>query len=170
MKIRKRHFLRSGELKTLKNLIVKNLGQKAINAIPKDANLELIVFDDGTHLYMVDGKPYFFKKGEKIFPTILFLDNFSIDLPKVVIDLGAVARVSKGADIMVPGITHIYKKFQRGDIVIVVEEKHERVIAVGIALMESDEIIKSEKGKAIRNTHHVGDKLWKTINTIIKNN
>jgi len=69
---------------------------------------------------------------------------------------------------MVPGITHIYKKFQRGDIVIVVEEKHERVIAVGIALMEYDEIVKSEKGKAIRNIHHVGDKLWKTINTIIK--
>jgi len=37
---------------------------------------------------MVDGKPCFFKKGGKIFPTILFLDNFSIDLPKVVIDLG----------------------------------------------------------------------------------
>lgn len=170
MKIRKRHFLRSGELKALKNLIAQSLGRKILNAIPKDANLELIVFDDETHLYMVNGKPYFFKQNEKIFPTIWFLDKFSTDLPQVVIDLGAVARVSRGADVMVPGITQIYKKFQRGDIVIVVEEKHERVIAVGIALMEYDEIVKSKRGRAIRNVHHVGDKLWKTINTIIKSN
>ncbi|MHA1721682.1 MAG: DUF1947 domain-containing protein [Candidatus Baldrarchaeia archaeon] len=167
MKIRKRHFLKSGEFKTLKKLITENLGQEALNTIPKNANLELIVFDDGTYLYMVNGSPYFLKRGEKFFPTIWFLDKFSVDLPKVVIDLGAVARVSKGADVMVPGITHINKKFKEGDIVIVVEEKHERVIAVGLAQMEYDEIITSKKGKAIRNIHHVGDKLWKIISTII---
>jgi PUA domain protein len=117
---------------------------------------------------MVNGEPYFLEKNNKIFPTIWFLDKFSMDIPKVVINLGAVMRVSKGADVMIPGITHINKNIKEGDIVVVVDEKHERVIAVGLALMSSDKIKESEKGRAIRNIHHVGDKLWKTVNEILK--
>ncbi len=168
MKVRKRHFLKSGEIKTLKNLIAENLGSNALDIIPKKATIELIVFDDGSRLYMVNGEPYFLEKNNKIFPTIWFLDKFSMDIPKVVINLGAVMRVSKGADVMIPGITHINKNIKEGDIVVVVDEKHERVIAVGLALMSSDKIKESEKGRAIRNIHHVGDKLWKTVNEILK--
>lgn len=168
MKVRKRHFLKSGEIRLLKKLIVENLGSNILDVIPKKATFELMVFDDGSRLYMVNGEPYFLERNNKFFPTIWVLDKFSIDLPKVVINLGAVMRVSKGADVMVPGITHINKNIKEGDIVVIVDEKHERVIAIGIALMSSDEIRKSEKGRAIRNIHHVGDKLWKTINEILK--
>ena len=168
MKIRKRHFLKSGEIRVLKNLIAENLGSDILDVIPKKATIELIVFDDGSRLYMIDGEPYFLEKKNKFFPTIWILDKFSMDFPKVVINLGAVMRVSKGADIMVPGITYINKNIKEGDIVIVVDEKHERVIAVGLALMSSDKIKESEKGRAIRNIHHVGDKLWKAVNEILK--
>ncbi|ENN96481.1 RNA-binding protein [Methanocaldococcus villosus KIN24-T80] len=60
---------------------------------------------------------------------------------------------------MVPGIKEV-DNFNKGDVVFVLDEVHKKPICVGIALMSHEEIKNSEKGKAIKNIHYVGDKIW----------
>ncbi len=47
-----------------------------------------------------------------------------------------------------------------GDFVIVVEETHRKPLAIGKALMEGQQMVDSESGKAIKSISHVGDKIW----------
>jgi PUA domain protein len=47
-----------------------------------------------------------------------------------------------------------------GDVVLVVDERHAKGLAVGIMIMDRAEILQRKKGKAIKNVHHVGDEIW----------
>ncbi len=98
------------------------------------------------------------KIGENIVPfldDILTLKKF----PNVMIDMGAVKFVCKGANIMRPGITK-FSDFDIDDIVCVVEESHNKFLAVGKAKMSSKQINDIDKGEAIKNLHYISDEFW----------
>jgi PUA domain protein len=80
--------------------------------------------------------------------------------PKVVVDMGAVKFLTNGANVMRPGIGAFPAQFAKGDVVVVVDEKHGKALAVGTALADSAEAQKMEKGAVIRNVHYIGDKFW----------
>ena len=80
--------------------------------------------------------------------------------PETVVDSGAVRFLCNGADVMRPGITAFKGSFKKGDIVVVQEEKHHKYIAVGLALLDSTEASKVEKGAVVKSLHYVGDKVW----------
>ena len=96
--------------------------------------------------------------GNDILP---FLSETSIlkKFPNVVVDMGAIQFVCKGANIMRPGIKD-FSDFKKGDIVCVIEESQQKFLAVGIAEMSSDELKEAKKGEVIKNMHYISDNFW----------
>ncbi|MCD6492629.1 MAG: pseudouridine synthase, partial [Archaeoglobaceae archaeon] len=78
----------------------------------------------------------------------------------VVVDEGALKFIMNGADIMKPGIVYADENIKKGDFVYVAVEGKETPIAVGIALTNGKEMTDG-KGKAVKNIHHLKDKIWK---------
>ena len=80
--------------------------------------------------------------------------------------MGAIPYVCKGANIMVPGIVEVNGDFKKGDVLLVVDEKHSKAIAIGESLLSSDELFKVKKGVAAKNLHFVSDKIWNIANKL----
>jgi len=98
-------------------------------------------------------------------PT-LFSNEVSSLLPKIVVDMGAIPHVCNGADLMVPGVVQINGDFNTNDFVLIVDERHSKPLAIGVALFDSHVMGKMKHGKIVRNIHYVGDKLWKVLKKI----
>ncbi len=114
-------------------------------------------------LFMTDSIIAVKVKGE-IIPSLT--DPKLLDLlPKVVIDTGAVRHIFNGADVMRPGIVS-FESFSEKTVVLVVEEKFKRPMAVGISLFGSEEAKKMVKGIIIKNLHNHGDEILKSIKEI----
>ncbi len=114
-------------------------------------------------LFMTDSIIAVKVKGEIIPPLT---DPKLLDLlPKVVIDSGAVRHIFNGADVMRPGIVS-FESFSEKTIVLVVEEKFKRPMAVGISLFSSEEAKKMVKGITVKNLHNHGDEILKSIKEI----
>lgn len=116
-------------------------------------------------LFMVNGKPSFARVKGRLVPV---LSSPLVELlPAVVVDMGAVPHVCNGADVMVPGIVEV-SEFEAGKLVVVRDERHRKPLVVGEALMSSEEIRRACRGKAVRNLHYVGDRVWKLIKELGK--
>jgi len=113
-------------------------------------------------VYVVDGRPLIGESEGNIFPTLLFEEQLS-SLPKVVVDMGAVPYICNKADIMGPGITEIQGEFEPKNLVIVLDAKNRKPIAVAEAIYDSGTAASTKKGKLFRNLHCVGDEIWVTI-------
>ena len=105
------------------------------------------------------------KSGEEFFPT-LFAKKILVDMPKVVVDKGAISAVCNGADVMAPGIVEIIGDFKKKDLVVVSEQNYGKSIALGRALLDADLANGLRKGKIIKNLHHIGDDIWKILKNI----
>ena len=95
-----------------------------------------------------------------IYLPFLSYEKILEHFPKVIVDAGAIRFICNGANIMRPGITAFEGTFRKGDVVIVQEERHHKYVAVGLALLDSAEASKMQKGAVVENLHYVGDKLW----------
>ncbi len=106
-----------------------------------------------------DDKALFFYHKNKIVPTLkLLLDkNF---LPKVTVDMGAVKFIINGADIMRPGIVDV-EEFDTDAAIAIIDETHKKPLAVGIALLSSEDIKKQEKSKSVKCIHYIGDNIYR---------
>ena len=78
----------------------------------------------------------------------------------VQVDMGAVPYVCNGANTMSAGINDVSPEVVKGQYVWIREENHHKPLAIGIALMGAEEMLISEKGKAIKSLHYIGDKIW----------
>lgn len=87
--------------------------------------------------------------------------------PKVIVDSGAIKFVCNGANVMRPGIRS-FTQFQKEDIICVVEETHGKFLAVGRALVSSDEMPNISKGEVVKNLHYISDKYWESSKLIRK--
>lgn len=85
--------------------------------------------------------------------------------PSIEIDMGAVKAVCNGASIARPGIVRM-DTFKKGDIVIVRDVNHKEYLAVGIALMDSNDAERLEKGYVIKNLHYIGDGFWQAYKEV----
>jgi PUA domain protein len=82
--------------------------------------------------------------------------------------MGAVRFVTNGADVMAPGIVDADASIEKGHQIWICDERHHKPLAVGIALLNGNEMISAEKGKAVKLKHYIGDGLWKKIQSIEK--
>lgn len=158
MEIRRRYFLSKKDIKKIKNELKEFFGD-VDEIIPKKGNVEIAIADD-FEIILVDKEPIAFKKDDRVIPTLKLLLKKLPDKNLVVVDMGAIKFLIKGADVMAPGIVDADENINEGNVVFVVDENHKKPICVGIALMSGKEMKEADKGKAIENIHYVGDKLW----------
>lgn len=160
-----RHSLKAKEARLVLEEISKRLKVEVEDLIGANAKFE-IAKTDLAEIYFVNGRPILYGIDGKILPT-LFFEQLSDCLPKVVVDMGAVPYVCKGADVMAPGIVRFEGEFGKGDLVLVVDEKHGKMLALGEALYNVEEARKVEKGAVLESIHFVGDKIWDAAKTIV---
>jgi PUA domain protein len=156
-------------MRRLKDREVKGLLRDFIGRYPgvKEFLVSAKSFDElavGEEMvYFVDNLPLILRMTIGLLPSLKF-EKCVDSLPRVVVDMGAVAHVANGADIMRPGISDIPSNFAKGDLLVIVDEKYSKPLALGLAEVESKEMKSMSKGKAIRNVHFVGDELWNSYN------
>lgn len=127
----------------------------------EDKTLEKITLEEYS-LILVDGKPLLFEIEGHLFPTVRGALELELQKRVVTVDKGAIRFVSNGADIMAPGVVAADPEIKEGDLVIIVEETHQKPLAIGKAIMGGSEMVEATSGKAIKSITHVGDKLWNT--------
>ncbi len=136
-------------------------------------SMEIAEFKEGFRIIIVDGFPAVIEHSDRKLPHLLALVRKRIEprMPRVVVDRGATQAVARGATLMVPGIRSVEGEFKQGDIVIVVDEEAGVPVAVGVALMDSEEIRErlagERRGRAVRILHRPGDKYWKAGERLI---
>jgi len=122
------------------------------------ATVEVVEDTRGT-IITQEGEPVLLLHQDRWFPTLQTL-NKSNTLKKITVDMGAIPYVCAGADVMRPGIKNIEEGIAKDSPVAIIDEKYGKILAVGIALFDSEEMRKMEKGKVIKNLHYVGDWIW----------
>jgi len=85
--------------------------------------------------------------------------------PSVMVDMGAIKFMCKGANVMRPGIKK-FTEFEKDKLVCIIEESQNKFLAVGKAMVSSSEMEDMEKGEIIKNMHYISDKFWETGKTI----
>ncbi len=158
LEIKRRYCLKKKELKKIKEEL-NNIFDSEI--IPKKANVEVAITND-YEIILMDNEPIAFRVDGKIYPTLKVLLNYSMNKGRVIVDMGAVKFLANGADVMAPGIVDADENICKGDVVFVVDEIHNRPLCVGEALMDGTTMKTSNKGKAVKTVHYIGDDIWKS--------
>lgn len=133
--------------------------------IPKAKTLIIHEIDDNTSLITGDNITAI-RLGETYLPFLSetgLLEKF----PKAIVDAGAIKFVCNGANVMRPGIKK-FTEFQKDDIICVVEEVHNKFLAIGKALVSSIEMATISKGEVVKNLHYISDKYWESAKLIKK--
>jgi PUA-domain protein len=161
-----RYSLKSKEGKLILNKVSERLKINLETILGSKTNIEVIEADFG-QIFLVNGQPLFFKVGENVLPT-LFFKEISARAPKIVVDMGAVPYVCNGADVMAPGIVRFEDEFSKGDLVLVVDEKHGKPIALGEILYDAENARNVKQGVVVKNLHFVSDKIWNFAKALVE--
>jgi PUA-domain protein len=160
----RRYPLKTKEAKQIVEEASKKLRLDLEALFGAKANVEVVESDVG-EIYLIEGKPVLYKVGDAVLPTLLF-SEFISKAPKIVVDMGAIPFVCKGATVMAPGIVRIEGEFRKGDLVLIVDIKHGKALALGESLLDSEIAKQTKKGPIVKTLHYVSDKIWDYIKTI----
>ena len=158
LKKRHRHFLKEKDAKRFLLEVTDELGKNVERLFGSKFHVELDKVEN-IEVFIVDGRPLIARSDGSLFPTLIF-EEFFFDIPKVVVDMGAVPYVCKGADVMAPGVVAVKGTFEANGLLLIVDERYGKPLAVGAALFSSDAMKKVNYGKTVKILHYVGDKLW----------
>ncbi|RKX44099.1 MAG: hypothetical protein DRP27_07225 [Thermotogae bacterium] len=150
----RRRFLKAREVRLLLREARSQLGVE----IPLGRVEEGRISED-VRLFFVEERPLLLRIGGRLLPTLLYREVLE-HLPAVVVDMGAVPYICRGADVMAPGITEVKGEFEKDELVVVRDERYGKALALGLSLFSSAEVREMRKGKAIKNLHYVGDEVW----------
>ncbi|MFA9417151.1 RNA-binding protein [Natrinema sp. HArc-T2] len=155
MQVKSRHHLRSDAVSELETALEDHLGVS-----PEGDTYELVEFEDTDwEVVLIDGEPRVAYFDEEPFPTVRGANAYEPDKRLVTVDAGAVSFVSDGADVMRPGITEATDDISPDDLVVIAEESHGKVLAVGRARVDGSDMV-GDDGKVVDSLHHVGDELY----------
>ncbi|HIQ10023.1 MAG TPA: RNA-guided pseudouridylation complex pseudouridine synthase subunit Cbf5 [Euryarchaeota archaeon] len=84
---------------------------------------------------------------EPIRKVLLPVESAVVHLPKIVIRDSAVAAITHGADLAVPGILEVQEGIKPGDMVAIMTKKGE-LVALAKALMDSESMVEEDRGYA----------------------
>ncbi|MDY6965275.1 MAG: RNA-binding protein [Halobacteriota archaeon] len=163
MKVKSRHYLRKSAAKKMIREVKTAFGEEISRF--EGAKIEIVETDCEYDIILIDGEPILFIFDGVIFPTVKGASEIIAKNRKVVIDMGAVKYIAKGANVMCPGITYADEEIRKGDLVVITDETHDKAIAIGRALISGDRMVAKE-GKAVKCIHYAGDKLWNFISTL----
>jgi PUA-domain protein len=156
----------------LKTKEAKNILEEAtiklnidMEALFDKATVEVVESDIG-EVYLIGGKPLLYKADDKILPTLHF-SEFTAKAPKIVVDMGAVPFVCKGATVMAPGIVRIEGDFGKGGFVVVIDVKHGKALGLGESLLDAETAKQAKRGPVVKTLHWVSDKIWEYTKTLM---
>ena len=143
--------------------ILKDISARWKLELPKTKNLKVHNIVDDAQLITGEGFKAL-KVGDEYLP---FLSETEIleKFPNVMVDMGAVRFMCKGANVMRPGIKK-FSEFNKGDIVCIIEESQHKFLAIGKSIVSSSEMESMEKGEVLKNLHYISDKFWEVGKTI----
>ncbi|MEM4704235.1 MAG: DUF1947 domain-containing protein [Candidatus Bathyarchaeia archaeon] len=159
-----KHFLKEKEAKNLLSEASEKLTVDLNKIFRGKVNVEASQTEFVT-IFWVNAKPILAKTEHDFFPTLLFEEFFAV-APKIVVDMGAVPFICKGANVMAPGVRGYRGEFRKGDYVFVVDEKHGKALAVAEAMLNSGEAAKAKQGVVARNVHFVSDRIWDLLKSL----
>lgn len=154
IKVKKRNFLKKKRIKEIK----AELGEYG-DLLQNKKNVEILEAEPNSFI-LVDGEPYIIMIDDKPFPTLKAALANQIDIKKVTVDMGAIRFVTNGADIMSPGIVAADDGIEEGNTVLIVDETHGKPLAIGVSLINGEEMVENDSGKAVATKHYVGDDIW----------
>jgi PUA-domain protein len=155
---KKRHNIRKSQTDSLFAALEKEIGESSF--LFRSDRVELLETSAGIVLYLIDKKPQLLERDGWVFPTLRGLLEHPFLNRRIVVDPGAVPYIINGADIMRPGIVSFSDDIIARHPVQVVEERHQKPLAIGISLFDAPEIRQKTQGKVIKTIHYVGDDLW----------
>ena len=156
-----RHFLKNREAKILLHEASEKLQTDLNSFFRERADIEVIE-TDVAEIILVNDRPIMIKTSDGVYPTLKFEEYLRL-APKVIVDMGAVPYVCKGANVMAPGVRRIEGTFRSNSIVAIVDEKFGKPIALGEILFGSEEALKLKQGMVVKNRFYVGDKTWNLL-------
>ncbi len=133
--------------------------------VPKIKTLVKYEVDDETSI--ITGDRFMTIKNGEIYLPFLSETTLLEKFPKITVDVGAIRFVCNGANVMRPGIKK-YSDFQKDQVICIVEEAHNKFLAIGKSLISSDEMPNITKGEVVKNLHYVSDKYWESAKMIKK--
>ncbi|HEX9677430.1 PUA domain-containing protein [Nitrososphaera sp.] len=121
---------------------------KTFRVYEVDADKKILISDEFTAVQVKDEIVPFLGRPESL-----------AHFPTVTVDMGAVKFVCNGAKVLRPGIVE-FGQFKKGDIVVVKDQSHGKMLAVGMALEDSESAKAMAKGYVVDNLHYISDKIW----------
>ena len=143
--------------------MLKEISEKWRQEIPKIKNLKVHQIADEAQIITGNGLRIL-KVNEDYLPFLSETDILE-KFPYVMVDMGAVKFMCNGANVMRPGIRN-YSEFEKDQIVCIIEESQKKFLAVGKAVVPSNEMETMEKGEVVKNLHYISDKYWEIGKTI----
>ncbi|MHA1520629.1 MAG: PUA domain-containing protein [Promethearchaeota archaeon] len=161
--IHQRHMLKSKDIKKLLHRLETQLPipPEEVKKIlsPKD-RVEWIKLGENQELYAINNVLTFWLRDDIFIPLLSFLLKHDLPYHRVKVDQGAIKFVSKGADVMRPGVIAFDLNIQTGDIVLIEDPQHGRILSVGQAMYSTTEMEAMTKGKIIKAVHSLTDQIW----------
>jgi len=158
---KRRHFLSDREATQLLDEFSQKLGLDVKQLLGTKTKIE-VAETQTAKVFFVNNRPLLAVLNDTLLPTLLFEEALHL-LPKIVVNMGAVPHICNGADIMAPGVVQIEEEYKTNDYVIVVDERHNKPLALVTALTDSQTALKMQHGKIAKNIHYVGDNLWNQL-------
>ncbi|MCL1977646.1 MAG: DUF1947 domain-containing protein [Candidatus Bathyarchaeota archaeon] len=154
----RRYSLKSKEAKQSLSEASKRFKMDLDTLFGNKANIEVVESEVG-QIYIANTRPVMFK-AEEVFLPLLCFTEFIETAPKITVDMGAIPFVCKGANVMAPGIRRVEGEFSKGDLVVVVDEKHGKALALGESMFDAVVFREIKSGPVIKTLHYVSDKYW----------
>ncbi len=139
------------------SVILKTVSERWGIDCPKLKNLKVHQISDDAQIIIGEGIKIL-KISDDYLPFLSETKTLE-KFPNVIVDMGAIKFMCKGANLMRPGIKK-FTEFEKDGIVCIVEESQHKFLAVGKALVSSSELENMEKGEVVENLHYISDKFW----------
>ncbi len=145
------------------NALIKTVTEQWGIEFPKIKNLKVHQISEEAQIITGNGIKIL-KIDEDYLPFLSETDMLE-KFPNVMVDMGAVKFMCKGANVMRPGIKK-FTEFEKDKLVCIVEESRHKFLAVGKSRVSSSELESMDKGEVVKNMHYISDKFWETGKTI----
>ena len=125
--------------------LLKTVSEKWGIEFPKIKNLKVHQILDDAQIITGEGIKIL-KINDDYLPFLSEIDTLE-KFPNVMVDMGAVKFMCKGANVMRPGIKR-FTEFEKDNLVCIIEESKHKFLAVGKAMVSSSELENMEKGES----------------------
>ena len=156
--------MKSKEARIILNQASNRLKMNSEDLFGSQSQTEVIE-SERVRIFLINGRPLLFENENVVLPTLLFSEALR-KLPKIIVDMGAVPYVCKGADVMAPGIVRIEGEFGRGQLLVVADVKHGKLLSLGESLVDSTSARTMKQGPIVKNLHYVSDKFWQLLKNL----